>query len=53
MRFGRPPKFNAEQRQLAARLLGEGRSVAEVARTFGVHPATVYRLAQTPVASAA
>ena len=45
VRFGRPPKFNAEQRQLVARLLEEGKSVGEVARTFGVHTATVYRLA--------
>ena len=49
VRFGRPSKFNTEQRALAARLLEEGKSVGEVARTFDVHPATVYRLAQTPV----
>ncbi len=44
VRFGRPAKLNAEQRQLAGRLLAEGKSVGEVARTFGVHAATVYRL---------
>ena len=44
VRFGRPPKFNAEQQRLALRLIEEGKSVGEVARTFGVHPATVYRL---------
>ena len=44
VRFGRPPKFKAEQQRLALRLLEEGKSVGEIARTFGVHPATVYRL---------
>ena len=47
VRFGRPPKFNAEQQRLALRLIEEGKSVGEVARTFGVHPATVYRLTPT------
>ena len=46
VRFGRPRKFNAEQQRLAQRLLEEGKSVGEVARTFAVHPATVYRLIQ-------
>ena len=50
VRFGRPPKFNAEQRRLARRLMEEGKSVGEVARTFAVHPATVYRLASTVAA---
>jgi DNA invertase Pin-like site-specific DNA recombinase len=44
VRFGRPRKMNAEQRELAKRLIKEGRSVSEVARTFSVHPATLYRL---------
>jgi DNA invertase Pin-like site-specific DNA recombinase len=44
VRFGRPPKFNAEQRRLALRLIEEGKSVGEVARIFDVHPATLYRL---------
>jgi len=44
VRFGRPRKMNDEQRSLARRLLKEGRSVGEVAHTFKVHPATVYRL---------
>jgi DNA invertase Pin-like site-specific DNA recombinase len=47
VRFGRPPKFNAEQQRLALRLIEEGKSVGEVARTFGVHPATIYRLPPT------
>ena len=44
IRFGRPPKLNAEQRKLIRRLLGEGSGVREVAQTFDVHPATIYRL---------
>jgi len=44
VRFGRPKKMNAEQQALAKRLLKEGKSVAEVARTFSVHPATLYRI---------
>lgn len=44
VRFGRPRKMNAEQRELARRLLKEGQSVREVARTFSVHPATLYRI---------
>jgi DNA invertase Pin-like site-specific DNA recombinase len=44
VRFGRPRKMNAEQRELAGRLLKEGQSVREVARAFSVHPATLYRI---------
>lgn len=35
---------------LAAQLIGEGRSVKEVAKTFGVHKATIYRttIIETP-----
>lgn len=44
VRFGRPKKMNADQQALAHRLLQEGRSVREVARTFSVHPATLYRI---------
>jgi DNA invertase Pin-like site-specific DNA recombinase len=47
--FGRPPKLRPDQRELAARLLQEGRSVSEVARTFNVHPATIYRCIEMPV----
>ena len=46
VRFGRPPKLSAAQAALAGRLLAEGQSVREVARTFGVHAATIYRLPQ-------
>ena len=45
VRFGRPKKMNADQRDLAQRLLKEGKSVREVARSFSVHPATLYRIA--------
>jgi DNA invertase Pin-like site-specific DNA recombinase len=48
-RFGRPTKMNVEQRDLAKRLLKEGKSVSEVARTFSVHPATLYRIVSLAV----
>ena len=44
VRFGRPKKMNADQQSLAHLLLQEGKSVREVARTFSIHPATLYRL---------
>jgi DNA invertase Pin-like site-specific DNA recombinase len=44
VRFGRPKKMNADQQKLALRLLKEGKSVREVARTFSIHPATLYRI---------
>jgi DNA invertase Pin-like site-specific DNA recombinase len=44
VRFGQPRKLNSEQEQLARRLIGEGKSVSEVAKTFNVHAATIYRL---------
>jgi DNA invertase Pin-like site-specific DNA recombinase len=43
VRFGRPRRLSPEQAALAERLLSEGKSAAEVARTLGVHRATVYR----------
>lgn len=48
VRFGRPPKLNTEQRTLALRLLQEGQSVNDVAKTFKVHGVTIYRLAAEP-----
>src|SRR3954471_15583317 len=47
--FGRPSKLRPDQRELAARLPQAGRSVSEVARTFNVHPATIYRCIEMPV----
>ena len=46
--FGRPPKLRPDQQELVSRLLQEGRSVSEVARTFNVHPATIYRCIEIP-----
>lgn len=43
VRFGRPPKLSADQMALARRLIEEGKSVAEVAKVFGIHRATLYR----------
>ena len=45
VRFGRPSKLSAEKAALAARLIAEGRSAKEVADTFGVNRATIYRTA--------
>ncbi len=41
--FGRPPKLGFEQRETARQLIESGKSVREVARTFKLHPATIYR----------
>ena len=45
VRFGRPPKLNRDQVQLACQLLEQGKAVKDIARTFDVHEATIYRLA--------
>ena len=45
VRFGRPRKLNPDQAQLASRLVAEGKAIRDVARTFNVHEATIYRLA--------
>jgi DNA invertase Pin-like site-specific DNA recombinase len=42
--LGRPRKLNREQTKLARRLIDEGQSVREIADTFNVHAATIYRL---------
>ena len=44
VRFGRPPKLNPEQLKLAKRLIEEGKAACEIADTFNVHVATIYRL---------
>ncbi|MCY1740890.1 recombinase family protein [Ensifer sp. SL37] len=41
--FGRPKKMRPDQAELARQLVSEGKSVSAVARTFNVHPATIYR----------
>lgn len=43
VRFGRPSKRTDEKTTLALRLLGEGKSVPQVATTLGIHYATLYR----------
>ena len=45
VRFGRPRKLNPDQLQLASELLAQGKAVRDIARTFDVHEATIYRLA--------
>jgi len=45
--FGRPRKLNPEQTKLACRLIDEGQSVKQIADTFNVHTATIYRLSAT------
>jgi DNA invertase Pin-like site-specific DNA recombinase len=44
VQFGRPQRLSVDQKELAHRLLEEGKSVRQVATTFGVHVATIYRL---------
>lgn len=41
--FGRPGKLKPDQKNLARELVKEGKSISAVARTFNVHPATIYR----------
>jgi len=41
--FGRPRKMRPDQQEVARDLIRDGKSVSEVARTFNVHPATIYR----------
>ena len=45
VRFGRPRKLSADQVEVASQLLAEGKAVRDIARTFKVHEATIYRLA--------
>ncbi|KZL18397.1 putative DNA-invertase from lambdoid prophage Rac [Pseudovibrio axinellae] len=41
--FRRPQKLRPEQKEIARDLVHQGKSISAVARTFGVHPATIYR----------
>lgn len=43
--LGRPRKLNPEQAKLVQRLISEGKSIRQIAETFNVHAATIYRLA--------
>jgi DNA invertase Pin-like site-specific DNA recombinase len=47
VRFGRPPKLNSDQCALARRLRNEGQAAQQVAKIFGAHVATIYRLSDT------
>jgi hypothetical protein len=42
--FGRPKKLRPDRRELARELVRDGKSISAVARTFNVHPATIYRV---------
>lgn len=42
--FGRPKKMQPDQQELARDLVRDGKSISAVARTFNVHPATIYRV---------
>jgi transposase-like protein len=44
VRFGRPLKLSPHQRREAIERLDAGDAVVDVARTFGVDRATLYRL---------
>jgi DNA invertase Pin-like site-specific DNA recombinase len=49
-RFGRPPKMSAHQRREALQRMDAGESIVDLARTFGVDRATMYRLqSRSPV----
>lgn len=41
--FGRPAKLREDQKEIARDLVKNGQSISAVARTFNVHPATIYR----------
>lgn len=45
--FGRPRKLRRDQHELALELIKQGKSVSAVAKTFNVHPATIYRCLET------
>jgi DNA-binding NarL/FixJ family response regulator len=49
--YERPYKLDPEQRTLAVSLVQEGQPVSEVARTFNVHPSTIYRYLRAAQAS--
>jgi DNA invertase Pin-like site-specific DNA recombinase len=45
VRFGRPAALNHDQRQEALQRLAKGDTLVDIARTFGVDPTTIGRLA--------
>ncbi len=44
VKFGRPQKLSLDKQNLALRLVDEGRSIQEIAKTFDVNRSTIYRL---------
>ena len=42
--FGRPKKIQPNQQEMVRELVRGGKSISAVARTFDVHPATIYRV---------
>ena len=46
VKFGRPAKLSPHQRREAIERLNAGEAITEIARTFGIDRATVYRLQQ-------
>jgi DNA invertase Pin-like site-specific DNA recombinase len=42
--FGRRKKMRPDQQPLAREFVRDGKSISAVARTFNVHPATIYRV---------
>ncbi len=42
--FGRPRNMRLDQQGLARECVRDGKSIGGVARTFNVHPATIYRV---------
>jgi DNA invertase Pin-like site-specific DNA recombinase len=44
VQFGRPKKMNEDKKLLVKHLLNEGKSISDIAKTFNVHNATIYRL---------
>jgi DNA invertase Pin-like site-specific DNA recombinase len=46
VKFGRPSKLTPHQRRQAVERLNAGEAITEIARTFGIDRATVYRLQQ-------
>ena len=45
VRIGRPRKLNSDDLQVVCQLLKDGEPIRDVAKTFHVHEATIYRLA--------
>ena len=43
VKFGRPAKLNAAQKEAVKSLLAQGKPVKTVAQAFKIHPATIYR----------